>query len=82
MSDLFALSADFYAQFPSPIVRDAEGTQLESEVREIVKNSSFLEESERENMPRLLAFFGTDALAHLRDSLIRQNLRTLITASA
>jgi len=80
MSDLFQLSADFYAQFPSPIVRDAEGTRMEAEVREILQNSTFLGDTERKNLPRLLPFFGTKSLRNLRDSLLRQNLRTLIAA--
>lgn len=75
---MFQVSADFYAQFPSPIVRDSEGKWLEKELQEILRDSVFLSDAERENMPRLLPFLGTKSLQALRDTLFRKNLRILI----
>ena len=79
MPNLFQASADFYSQFPTPIVRDGVGKKLEKGLQAILKDSLFLSKEERSNMPRLLPFFGTKALVALRDSLVRKNLRRLIT---
>ncbi len=78
MSDFLQIAATFYAQFPTPIVRDDQGVFLEKELREILASSPFLSDTERENMPKILPFLGTKSLLALRDSLVRKNLRLLL----